>query len=110
MLSCVARTAMSLRAKGEEWALGGMDEAMRGMALKSCRQHHRPGHDAIWPCGARSGHYQRSLWRSGSLPMHMRKVISLLGALVIAIYSCGSAIAVEQIPVPVPPRLEGPPV
>ena len=44
-----------------------------------------------------------------SLPMHMRKVVSLIGALVIAIYSCGSAIAAEQIPVPVLPPLEGPP-
>jgi hypothetical protein len=45
-----------------------------------------------------------------SLPMHMRKVISLIGALVIAIYSCGSAIAAEEIPVPVPPLLERPQV
>jgi hypothetical protein len=42
--------------------------------------------------------------------MHMRKVISLIGALVIAIYSCGSAIAAEEIPVPVPPLLERPQV
>jgi hypothetical protein len=59
---------MSLRAKGEEWALGGVDEAMREMALKPCPQYYRPGHDAIWPCRAKSGHHQLSLWRSGAYP------------------------------------------
>lgn len=60
-------------------------------------------HGEVWP----SSTLALEEW---SLPMHMRKVISLIGALVIAIYSCGSAIAAEEIPVPVPPLLERPQV